>query len=49
MIISELIKELNKIKKENGDIACIVKTLSHGSAPEPTIKGDKVKWVLLNP
>lgn len=50
MNISELITELERLKKEHGDIQCVVQTLSHIWAPEPTVhKATNGKAVLLNP
>jgi hypothetical protein len=49
MNISKLIEELEKIKKEHGDIVVITQTLSHSWPPEPIVKGNKTKFILLNP
>lgn len=50
MRLSELIKDLERLKFEHGDVEVCVRTLTHQWAPEPEIRGtDKDKYVLLNP
>lgn len=52
MKISELIEQLEKLKKEHGDIKVVVQSLSHAWAPEPEIRphgSKKPEYVLLNP
>jgi len=52
MKISDLIKQLEKLKEEHGDIQVIVQTLSHAWAPEPEVRPHapkKAEFVLLNP
>lgn len=50
MKISELIKELERIKAKNGDIRVLVQSLSHVWEPEPEVRGPKDdEYVLLNP
>lgn len=47
--ISELIEQLEKLKKEHGDIPVKTQSLSHVWSPDITVRGkDKDKWVLLN-
>lgn len=51
MTISELVKKLEELKKEHGDIKVVVQTLSHAWAPEPQVRpfSGKPEYVLLNP
>ncbi len=52
MKISELIKQLETLKAEHGDIDVKTQTLSHVWAPEPEIRphgAKKAEYVLLNP
>jgi len=52
MKLSDLIKHLEKLKEEHGDLPTHVQTLTHQWAPEPTaVKDGKGKYiyVLLNP
>jgi len=52
MTISELIKQLEDLKKEHGDIDVKVQTLTHAWAPEPTPRPGPPKaarYILLNP
>ncbi len=51
MKISELVKQLEAIQKEHGDLPVRVQSLSHTWDPEPTIqrRGGKVVRVMLNP
>lgn len=48
--ISELVAELERIKREQGDIEVVVQTLSHLWAPEPVLrKASSGTVLLLNP
>jgi len=49
MKIDELIKELEKIKKEYGNLETRVQSMSHTWPPDPTVRGVVTKYVLLNP
>lgn len=54
MKISELVKALEKIVEEHGDIEVKTQTLTHHWEPEPTVKRISVGtvskvYVLLNP
>lgn len=57
MTISELIKKLEALREEHGDVPVKTQTLSHLWDPEPEIRdkyvmpGGKQRdgWVLLNP
>lgn len=49
MKISELIAELEKLKKAHGDVPVRTQTLSHTWAPEPVVRGKDEKYILLNP
>lgn len=50
MKISELIAELERLKKVQGDLPVVVQTMSHVWAPEPTLRtAASGKVVLLNP
>ena len=49
MKISELIKELEELKKKHGDIQVKTQTLNHVWAPDLAIKGiGDYRYVLLN-
>lgn len=49
MSISELIKELEKLKEKHGDIEVKTQTLTHMWAPELTVKkSGNAEYVLLN-
>lgn len=50
MKLSELIKQLDAMKTEHGDLPVKVQTLTHTWAPEPVVRGTiPTKYVLLNP
>ncbi len=51
MKISELIQELEDLKKQHGDVKVEVQSLTHHWAPEPVVRDDGFgrKYILLNP
>jgi hypothetical protein len=50
MKISELVKILEELKAEHGDVKVLIQSLSHTWPPEPEIKkADRTHYVLLNP
>ena len=49
MKISDLIKELKRLKDEHGDIRVVTQTLTHRWSPELTVRGEgDDKYILLN-
>lgn len=51
MRLSDLIKELSKLKEKHGDIEVLTQTLSHRWPPDLAVRkerGSDVEYVLLN-
>ena len=49
MKLSQLIEQLERLKREHGDLPVRVQTISHRFPPEPVVKQHPLPHVLLNP